>query len=74
MATLLHFVTHKIKLYENQYLRDDIIFETKFEFISLLGNIHMDLGNIIFDDKDEVKEEMICSKIHDISYIADLLL
>ena len=74
MATLLHFVTHKIKLYENQYLRDDIISETKFEFISLLGNIHMDLGNIIFDDKDEVKEVMICSKIHDISYIADLLL
>ena len=56
-----------IKLYEKQKLRDNVFDQIKLDYISLPGNMNVPKGHEIFDQKNEVKEVMICSKIPDIS-------
>ena len=48
-------------------MRDNVFDQTKLDYISLPGNMNVPKGHEIFDQKNEVKEVMIRSKIPDIS-------
>ena len=56
-----------IKLYEKQKLRENVFHQIKLDYILLPGNMYEPKGHNIFNQKNEVKEVMICSKIPYIS-------
>ena len=56
-----------IKLYKRQKLRENVFDQIKLDYILLPGNMYVPKGHNIFNQKNEVKEVMICSKIPYIS-------